>query len=280
MTYGAQQMAVQFRVLGVPALYTPPTGDSIPCRAIRATQPLRFGTIDLPVEGACFDLLRSEVAPAVGGTFTVGGATYSVDIPPIPFPVDHDPEGLRARLLCGWGTSATFRATTGNQNTLNPPTGSGWIVATAAPAGASTVSIKATLTTGQLLTGDRAVIGGEAFAITAPVSAAGNVFANVPLDRALPAPVAAGAPAAFSFACDRPLKAAVRSFEAGQLLGGIVVGDQRLIVPQVTLDVAGVPVEPSAAHSVLIGAQRWRVKTAVAARQAGVAVLWDLHVGA
>ncbi|UKJ74500.1 hypothetical protein [Azospirillum brasilense] len=59
MTYGAQQMAVQFRVLGAPALYAPLTGDPIPCRAIRATQPLRFGTIDLPVEGACFDLLSA-----------------------------------------------------------------------------------------------------------------------------------------------------------------------------------------------------------------------------
>ena len=269
-----------FAALGRPSFYTSPAGETTACRAIQATKELFYGGISLPIEGLCLDLLRSDVTPEVGGSFSLGSTSYPIDIPPLPFPADQDTEGLRWRLLLGWGSPVSYRTPTGNQNTLNPPTGSGWTLSAAASAGATAISIKATLTTGRLLAGDQVMIGGAAYTIAAPVTAAANTFANVSLTAPLAAAATAGTPVSFLFACDRPIKAAVRAFQAEQLLGGIVVGDQRLVIPHAVLDAAGVPQEPSAADSVLIGATRWKVKTAVAARQAGEPVLWQLTVGA
>lgn len=280
MTFAAH-MATIFRAMGVAATYTPASGTEVTCQAVRATKPLKYGSIELPVEGTCLDLLRSEVTPAIGGTITLGGIGYDIDVPPLPFPVDQDPQGLRWRLLCGWGSLATIRSVAGSGATQNPPQGGPWTVAANALAGASSIGIKATYAVGKLLAGDRFAIAGDATVYTVTGSgaqAAANAFSGVTFTPALAAPAAAGAAVTFQFARDFAVKGALVGFTAEQLLGGVQVGDRRLIVSAGALSAAGMTDEPKAGDAVTVGGRSRNIQVATAAYQAGAPVLWELLV--
>lgn len=217
------------------------------------------------------------MTPAVGGSIAIGGQTYPVDVPPLPFPADQDPDGLRWRLLCGWGSPVTIRSVTGSGATQNPPIGSGFSVAANAASGAASVNIKATLATGQLRPGDRLTVGGQSYSITNTVSAASNVFTGVAITPALAAPVATGDAVTFAFARDFAVKAAVVGYTAEQIMGGVQVGDRRLIVPAAALTAAGMTDEPKATDKVAVGNRsNINVQVATAAYQAGAPVLWEL----
>lgn len=283
MTF-ARHMAVQFRKAGLPALYTPPAGPAVNCHVMRAVRPLRFGHLDLPVDGACFDLLRSQVTPEPGGVLAIDGVEHTVDMPPIAFPSDSDPEGLRWRLLCGWGAVVTYRAATGNQGTMNPPSGSDWTAVAPAGAGDAVISIKGVLAAGRLLPGDTVTVGGMAHTVTVPVQAVASTFAAIPVSPPLAAPVPAGAPVVLVFACDRPLRALVQVSTAEQPVSGVAVGAQRLLIPQVALDAAGITA-PDTASTIVLAGRPWRIRSAVA-EWAGAAAwlgagptLWDVRVG-
>lgn len=275
----APHMATVFNALGRPAVYTPPAGPAVPCRAIRATKALMYGSIALPVEGACFDILRSQVSPEPGGVFEVDGVSHPVDVPPVPYPADQDPEGLRARLLCGWGMPVLLRSATGARDTLNPPAGSGFQVAANAAAGATVLTVKAGLgLTGQVRPGDRLIVAGQTLTIANTVSAASNAFAGVQVDQPLAAPVAAGDPVSFAWARDFTVRAAVVGYTAEQLAGGVQVGDRRLTIPAAALAAAGMADEPKAKDRATIGTLTADVLVATAAHQAGAPVLWEVTV--
>lgn len=279
MTF-APHMSTIFRTLGVSAVYAPPSGPEVPCKAMRATQPLRFGGIELSVEGLCLDLLRSEVSPELGGSIALDGVSYSVDVPPIPFPVDQDPQGLRWRLLLGWGSEVTYRS---GEPAEAPVQGGPWSVSVAAPAGAAAVSIKSRYinVSGRLRTGDVLTIGDSAYTVTAPISATGSqTFANVPIAPALAAPVAVGdavtieTPSASGY----DIRAALADYEAQQVMGAVQAGDRRLIVPAVSFSAAGLADEPEAGAVVQMDDGTLSVITARGHYQAGAPVVWELQV--
>ncbi|QCN95871.1 hypothetical protein D3093_11710 [Azospirillum argentinense] len=273
-------MAPAFTIFGEAATYAPPTGPAVPCRVVRegGGVPLKLGPITVHLAALTFEVRAAELAaPAVGGTFTVGGIAYTVT--GAPYHPEEDAHGLVWCCPTIWGAPIIYRTPTGNGAMLNPPTGSGWTVATAAAAGATAISTRATLTTGRLLAGDKLTVGGETYTITAPVSAASNVFSNVPITPPLAAPVAVGVPVTFEFACDRPVLAAVAGYDASQLLGGIVVGSRRVVVTQERLTAAGIPT-PNAADSVFIEGRQFRVKNAAATYSGATPFVWDLECGA
>lgn len=284
MTFSVH-MATLFRAIGAAAIYTPPSGPSVSLYAMRATLPLAFGSIEVPVEGTCFDLLRADCTPEVGGALTVGGVTHAIDIPPLPFPrygvKTADPEGLKWRLLCGWGSSATIRSAIGSGATQSPPQGGPWAVTANTAAGASAIGIRSTYTVGRVLAGDRFTIAGDATVYTVTGSgaqASANAFAAVPFTPALAAPVAAGAAVTFSFSRDYAVKGALAGYAAEQMLGGLQVGDRRLIVPHAMLAAAGMTDEPKAGDPAIIGGKARNIQVATAAHQAGAPVVWELVI--
>ena len=279
MNFDRLILAPAFSVFGEAATYTPPTGPAVSCRVVRegGGVPLKLGPITIYLAALTFEVRAAELtAPAVAGTFTVGGTAYTVT--GTPYHPEDDAHGLVWCCPTIWGAPIIYRTSTGNGATLNPPTGGAWTVATAAAAGATAISIKATLTTGRLLAGDKLTVNGETYTITAPVSAASNTFSNLPITPPLADPAAVGAPVTFEFACDRPVLAAVAGYDASQLLGGIVVGSRRVVITQERLTAAGIPT-PTAADSVLIEGQRFRVKSAAATYQGAEPFVWDLECG-
>ncbi|HYD30024.1 MAG TPA: hypothetical protein VEB64_04105, partial [Azospirillaceae bacterium] len=229
------------------ATYTPPVGPPVSsCIAMSMENPLEYGPgkMTLPVDGHVWDVLRDDFAapPQLGGTLTIGEVTYPIDSPPLPLPVRMEGnEPTRWRLLSGWGTAITYRATEGTGSALNPPNITGAVTVSAnAAAGAGAVSIKATYATGQLRAGDKIVIGANTYAVAGTVSVGtANTFANVPVSPALAESVTAGQAVTLQFARDFSVRAAVTGYRAEELQGGLQVGDRRLIVPHAAFVVAG-----------------------------------------
>ncbi|MBP2291041.1 hypothetical protein [Azospirillum rugosum] len=265
-----RHMAATFRKLGRSAIYTPPAGAVVPCQVMPATKPLQFGELELPVGVGGFDLLRKEVTPAVGGVLNVGGVTYPVDVPVVPFPPDQDPDGLRWRLLCGWGLPAVYQITAGGSR----PRGSEWVVAADAPAGADAVTISGTLASGQLRPGDAFTVPGHpaAYVAAGAVAAVGGRFPSVPVSPALSAPVAAGTPVLFAFAADCPVRAYPLA-AAGTLAGSIVTSATTFLI------IAGsLPAEPTPGNSLAVGG-RVREVVGVFAHNLGTTPLaWEVQV--
>lgn len=268
MTF-ARHMVMAFRKLGEAATYTPPTGPAVACLVMRAAKPLRIGGVDLPVDGACFDLLRSEVTPVVGGVLNVGGTGYAVDTPPVPFPVDHDPQGLRWRLLCGWGVPVVYRAMGG----AAPPRGSEWTVAEDAAAGVASLSISGMLAAGQIRPGDAFTVAGH----PAPYVAAGTVdavagtFPAVPVSPALSAPVAAGTALSPAWGGDVAVRAFPLAASVG-FAGSVVNGSGRYLIVA-----AALPQRPQAGDRLFDGADELEVVHVDAHRVGATAALWEVQ---
>lgn len=272
-------LAPAFRVGGEAATYTAPDGAAVAGRVIRAGGgvPLRLGPVTVYPQALTFDVRAAEVGkPVPGAVLQIGGTGYTLT--GLPYHPEGDAFGLIWSCPALWGTPILYRTPTGNGTTLNPPTVNSLTISTAAPAGAVALSIKATLVTGRVLAGDRLTVNGETYGITAPVTATSNVFSAIPLDRPLTAAAAVGAVVTLSFACDRPTLAAVAGYDASQLLGGIVVGDRRVIVMQERLTAAGIPT-PTAADSVFLEGRWWRVKNAAATYEGPAPFVWDLECG-
>ncbi len=272
--------APAFAIMGESATYTPPAGAAVACQVVRTGggTPLKFGPVTVYPMALSFNMRAAEVpGPAVGGVLQVGGSIFTLT--GTPYHPEDDAHGLIWSCPTTWGAPITYRTPTGNGATLNPPTTPSVTVSTAAAAGATALSVKATLVTGRVLAGDKLTVNGETYTITAAVSAVSNVFSNIPLDRPLSAAAALNAPVTLSYACDRPVLAGVAGYDASQLLGGIVVGDRRVIVMQERLTAAGIPT-PTAADSILIEGKLFRVKNAAATYNGATPFVWDLECGA
>lgn len=268
-----------FAVFGEGAQYIPLAGPSVSCRVVRGGggTPLKLGPITVYMSLLSFDVRAAEVpAPASGGVFQVGSTGYTVT--GTPYHPEGDAHGHVWSCPVLWGTMVTYRTATGTQAMMNPPSGTDWMVAAPVAAGAVSISIKGTLVSGRLLPGDMLTVNGETYTITAAVSAVSGVFNNIPLDRPLVAAVALNTPVTFSYACDRPVLAGVAGYDASQLLGGIVVGNRRVILMQERLTAAGIPT-PTTADSVLIEERWFRVRNAAATYQGNAPFVWDLQMG-
>ncbi|WP_376957734.1 hypothetical protein ABNQ39_11435 [Azospirillum sp. A26] len=265
----ARHMAVQFRKLGLPAVHTPPAGPAADCRVMRATKPLRFGALELPVDGHCFDLLRAEVTPAVGGTLEVDGTAYAIDAPPVPFPLETDPQGLRWRLMSGWGLPATIRLSADT----SPPRGSEWVVAEDVVAGAVELSISGTLASGKVQPGDAFSLPGHAASYVAAgaVVAVAGTFAAVPISPALAAPVAAGTAVSPAWATDSPVRAFPLSASVG-FVGSVVDTNGRYLILA-----AGLPSRPAAGNLLMVDGDDLEIASVTAHRSGSSVIAWEVR---
>lgn len=266
----ARHMAVQFRKLGRPAVCAPPNGPAAACRVMRATKPLRFGALELPVDGHCFDLLRSEVTPEVGGTLEVDGVVYAIDSPPVPFPPEADPQGLRWRLMSGWGMASTIRLSAD----VSPPRGSEWVVAEDAVAGAVELSISGMLASGRVRPGDAFSLPGHVapYVAAAAVEAVAGTFGAVPVSPALSAPVAAGTAVSPAWATDTPARAFPVSASAG-FAGSVVDTSGRYLILA-----AALPSRPAAGNLLMVDGDDLEVATVAAHRSGGTVIAWEVQV--
>lgn len=182
------------------------------------------------------------------------------------------------------GAAITFRSTTGTGATQNPPTGSGWTVGASALAGASSIVVKADtsagkLAAGKLLAGDRLLIGTTTHTVTGSGETLANGSVAVPITPALAAPATAGDAVTWTFASDYPCHASIGSYEAAERQGGILAGDQRLIIMADEWVSAGINASPRpAVDKVLIG-DRWLIIQSASADYDGPNFrAWELQV--
>lgn len=218
----ASHMAAIFAAQGAPAVYRSPADEVTALFVMRPSRPLRFGATDVVVDGHCFDVLRDDVTPEVGGVLTVDGVDYPIDAPPIPFPqagtrFTADPERLRWRLLCSWGSALFYRAVALHRCK----------VASAAALGAMSISVDS-LPSGfdHVNAGD--IFGGGLYTITADTDATGDIggfssgeseigqrmIANIPFSPGLKAAYAAGASIEIAHHLDTPCRGTVEYLDA------------------------------------------------------------------
>ncbi len=261
----APVMAELFAAMGVPAVYRSPAAAVTSLFVMRPTRALRFGTTEIAIDGACFDVLRANVTPEVGGTLTVDGIDYPIDIPPIPFPqagdrYTADPEQLRWRVLCDWGAQLLYRTAT-----LYQPKASA-----SAAVGATRFSLNA-LPAGldRVLPGD--TFGGGVYTISDEVDAAAGAIAAVPFTPALKAPIAAGAIVALSRNADTPCRGTVEWLDtSSEPAPGVKQGDARITIPAGTL-----PFAPDLADRLVDDGKTWTIEN-IARDRDGIA--WTLQV--
>lgn len=270
-----------FQLRGRTSTYTPPLGSPISCKAIRqgGGQAIALGPIKITPERTCFHVLRADIpSPAAGATLVWAGESFTVDAVQ---PVQRDVDGLLWELDTSWGLDVIYRSATGSGATQNPPQGAGFSVASAASAGATAVSIKASFTVGKILPGDKFTIAGNAteYTVTGPgVSAASNQFAAVPITPALAANAALNAVVTFDFARDFTARAAVANYDAKEMMGTIQVGDRRLVILQSALDAAGMTDAPKSTDRITFENQPFNVIQATAIYQAGEPYAWDVQL--
>jgi len=237
-----------------------------------------LGPIRVVVDRVCFHVRRAEIAnPVAGGTLAVGAETFTVEGVQ---PVERDAEGLLWALEVGWGALIAYRSVTGSGATQNPPQGSGFTIAANAAAGANAVSIRAGFTVGKLVAGDVLTIAGDGtrYVVTADVQASANQFVNVPISPALAQDAAAGAAVTFDFARDYEVRAAVAGYAANEIMGGVQVGDRRLVILQAALDAAGMTDAPKAGDRATFEGRSIPVQTATAIYQGDAPYAWDLQL--
>jgi hypothetical protein len=227
----APHVAAIHAALGRPAVYTPPGGDAVALRAVRAGggQPISYGAVTVVLDRVRFEVLRSAVqTPVAGATLVVDGETFTVDGIQ---PVQRDAHGLKWSLDVSWGVEIVWRSVTGSGATQNPPSTSGGVtVAANAATGAAVISLRSTYAVGKLLPGDVVTVAGADYAVNAAAQASANVFSAVGITPALAADVVLGAPASLGFAHDTAIRAAVSGYQARELQGGVSAGDIRLVL--------------------------------------------------
>lgn len=271
-------LAPAFSIFGEAATYVPPSGSSVPCRVVRegGGTPLKFGPITVYAQALSFEVRAAEVsAPVSGGAFMVGADTFTVT--GSPYHPEEDAHGLVWSCPVTWGAPVVYRSLTGSGATLNPPTGSGYVIATAAAAGTTSVNIKASLASGQLRPGDYLTVGSRLYAITNTVSAASNTFTGVQISPALVAPVAVGDAVVFTWARDYAVLAGVAGYVASEVMGGVAVGDRRVVITQDQLTAAGMVDVPKASDKITFEGRQFTVQSAGAVYQGAAPLVWDLQ---
>ncbi|MBP2310501.1 hypothetical protein GBZ48_35660 [Azospirillum melinis] len=266
----ADHLELVFARLGLDALYVSPSGTETACTVMQAGTPLEFPGFALPVDGVCFDLMRHQVTPAIGGVLRIGERSLAIDTPAVPFPIGADPLGLRWRLMIGWGQPVTLRSV---DDAGSPPRGSSWTVAAAAEAGAVTLSIAGTLATGRVCPGDAFRLPGhpEAYVAAGTVAAVAGTFASIPLDRPLAAPVAAGTELVPSWVRDQAVRALSITDAAG-FGGSVVKGASRWLVLGGSL-----PRRPKAGDQLTTEDGPLDLSRVTTHRSGATVVAWDLQ---
>lgn len=230
------------------------------------------------MEPQAFDALAADVpSPPPGAVLVTGGTSYSVENATRP-PKDSD--ALIWRLNCRWGAPMVFRASTGTGSTLSPPSITGTpYLSVAASAGAVVVTIKAGYAVGRLVAGDKLTIAGDPtiHTVTAPISAVSNTFTNVPITPALTMPAVQNAPVSVAFSTDYAVRAAVAGYEASQLLGGVLVGDRRVVVMQSDLTAAGYLDAPKASDKIVLEGRTFNVQSATAYYEGAAPKIWEMQ---
>lgn len=270
-----------FQLRGRPSIYTAPGDDPVNCQAIRqgGGQRVMLGFLKVTPERICFHVRREDVpAPVQGASLDWDGETFTIDAVQ---PVERDADGLMWELDASWGLDVILRSGTGSGANQSPPVGADFSVAAGASAGDSAVSIKSTFTVGKLLAGDKFTIAGNAteYTVTGPgVVAAANVFTAVPIAPVLAANAGLGAGVTFEFARDFTVRAAVAAYQAKEIAGTVQIGDRRLIIPQSSLDGAGLTDAPKASDRITFENQPYNVISTTAIYQAGEPYAWDLQL--
>jgi hypothetical protein len=276
----APHLRTIFAARGAGARYYPRLGASVPLKAIRigGGQPVKLGPVTVYIEALAFDVLAADVpSPDAGDVILVGDTSYSVETASRP---PNDGEALLWRLNCRWGAPMAFRSSLGTGATLTPATITAPIVGAAAAAGAAAVTIKTTYAIGKLIAGDKIIIGADPtpYTVTGPgVAAASNTFTSVPITPALVQPAALNAVVTIAFARDYPVRGAVAGFDASQLLGGLLVGDRRVVVMQSALTAAGCTDVPKASDKITFEGKSFTINTATAYYEGEAPKLWELQ---
>ncbi|MBP2227637.1 hypothetical protein J2847_000917 [Azospirillum agricola] len=270
-------VAPAFLTFGEAATYTPPAGSPVPCRVIRegGGKPVKFGPVTVYLASLTFDVRASDVPdPATGGVFQVGAMAYTVT--GTPYHPEDDPHGLVWSCGVLWGAPILYRSYSGDGGTLNPPKGSGWKLAAAAPVGAGSVSIAGTLAQGQLRPGDRVTIGTTVHTVTTTTTAASGRFDAVGIAPALVAPAAAALPLVLGFARDFPVLAGMAGYD-DTFAGAVATGTRRIIVMQDRLTAAGCTDAPKLGDIITFEGQPFTVGAATALYQGAAPFAWDLQ---
>jgi len=270
-----------FALRGKSARYIPVSGPEVSgFKAIRqgGGQPMQVGPVRITLERTAFHVLRSVLpAPVAGAGLAIGDEVFTVDAVQ---PVERDADGLMWALHVSWGAAITYRSVTGSGSTQNPPQGADFSVAAAVSAGQLAVSIRSGFTVGKLAPSDRFAIAGNptVYTIGSPApSAVSNQFANVPISPALAANAAQGAAVTFQFQRDFALRAAVAGYQASEMLGGVQVGDRRLVLMQAQMTALGMADEPKAGDRVIMAGRTFNVITATPLYTGAVAHAWDIQ---
>lgn len=270
----------QFMLMGEEAVYLPPGGLPISCRVIRqgGGQTIMLGSVPVCVERSGYHVLRSDIpAPMAGATLTVAGATHVVDA---VMPVDRDAQALKWDLRVSWGAFVAYRSVSGSGATQSPPQGGPFVVNGAAPAGAASLSLRATYAVGRLLAGDVLAVDGGEYTVTAGVTAASGRFSAVPISPVLAADVADGSAAEIVFVRDYMVKAATAGYEATTVMGGIQAGDKRLVILQSAFADAGMTEQPKPGDKITIGGAMLNVISAAPVYQGAAPAVWDIQARA
>ncbi|QCO03032.1 head-tail joining protein [Azospirillum argentinense] len=275
----APHIRTLFQLRGKPATYAPAAGAPAPCRAIRqgGGQVVAIGPVMVMLERVQFHVRRADVpAPEIGAVLTVGADAFTVQAVQ---PVHRDADGLLWGLDVAWGLPVIYRSAAASGGVQGGP----WSTVTAAAAGASSISVQSQHinVTGKLQPGDVLTIGGSAYTVGAAIgSSAAKSFNNIPISPPLAAPVAAGASVAITqpSATGYALTGAMADYEASEVMGGVLVGDRRMVVLQTAFVAAGLPAGPKPGASIEAGGQPYNV-IHTKAHYAGPAVAaWELQV--
>lgn len=270
-------VAPAFLTFGEAATYTPPAGSPIPCRVIRegGGKPVKFGPVTVYLTSLTFDVRASDVPdPTTGGVFQVGAMAYTIT--GMPYHPEDDPHGLVWSCGVLWGAPILFRSVSGEDDTLNPPRGSEWVLAEDAAAGTLSVAITGTLVNGQLRPGDRVTIGTTIHTVTTTTTASSGRFDGVGISPALAIPIAAGLPVVLGFARDYPILAGMAGYD-DTFAGAIATGTRRIIIMQDRLTAAGCTDAPKPGDGVTFEGQTFAVGAATALYQGAVPFAWDMQ---
>lgn len=192
------------------------------------------------------------------------------------------PEQISAKVAAGYikacskvGSLIVFRRVTstgGASPYTNPVTGT-ITVATAALAGASTITLTAPVGNWFLEAGDVLTIGGSDYTVTARKMSASGKFTDVPISPVLASDIGAGGAVSVTWQADYPCRAMVDSFRADLIDGTLIrVGDLRVKVP--IKDAAGRTIpEPTPLDKIKIGTT-WRSIGIVQPERSGADPAW------
>lgn len=266
----ADHLELVFDRLGQSALYVSPSGTETACAIMQAATHLEFPGLTLPVDGLCFDVLRSQVTPMIGGELRIGGRSLTIDALPAPFPINTDPLALRWRVMVGWGQPASLRSV---DDSGSPPRGSSWSVAAGAEAGAVALSITGSLASGRVCPGDAFRLPGhpQAYVAAGTVLANSATFPAIPLDRPLTAPVAVGTGVSPAWVRDQAVRVLAITESIG-FGGSVAKGASRWLVLG-----GGLPWKPKAGDQLTTEDATLEISRVTTHRVGASVIAWDMQ---